>query len=742
VYTAGKTAQVDFGEHSTEECEFADHLGVVFVHGVGFQNPGETLLSWSDRLIRMLAARHAGHITTPADLVHRSEIDLDGGKLSSIELRIPGVEDQRPQHWLLTEAFWAASIQPPSVPEVLRWLGARGGAALAAVGPAKALRNSVYLTGIAIGTLVVYGGIRALTAIIPIESVRTSVIAPLDRLLTGWSGDIQVLLFDPGQSANVRTRVLQAITGVADAGFARVAMVAHSGGAVASYMTLTDDPLWSAAAEKEKAPAVVTLVTLGQGLNVAWRLCGVGDGASCDGAIGSARRLTGDLHRNNASLRWYDYYSEGDTVSETDLRPPECLAQVVPGELDRYPIENVPANPHGTYWDNDEEFLLPLVQRLEVAARTPVPDAPAPAFRGPDTTRRAFRLLRIGMFSLTSRILFATMAAAIVGGALLGGARLDDLGAAVADFVSDIPVLSLLAVPPEWVRDVTSDGWWWDALRAIGMIVVSVLFVLGAIFPLLRLGPRKLAWERLRSPLQRRLVRAVDVTAAVLAAVPFLAWLLLLVSTGGKADVAPWWAVTPALILVSLGLAWTWVRAHAEGSPRQVAAVRVESALRSGLGVMGLVAVVALLVVGTVVAVLGDADYGGAGLGALTLGAVVTWVLYRLLAGVANWRWQAWDEQEREQFRQTLEPGDPTFKDRPWGRRIDMACLAFASVAAVVLAGAIGAPLIGPGAAAWAGVIVGVLVVGVWLIGVAQDSANSRSGVKPAEMTPLPQSAA
>lgn len=41
---------------TTAECAKADHLGVVFVHGVGFQTRGETLLAWSDRLIRILAA--------------------------------------------------------------------------------------------------------------------------------------------------------------------------------------------------------------------------------------------------------------------------------------------------------------------------------------------------------------------------------------------------------------------------------------------------------------------------------------------------------------------------------------------------------------------------------------------------------------------------------------------------------------------------------------------------------------
>ena len=68
--------------------------------------------------------------------------------------------------------------------------------------------------------------------------------------------------------------------------------------------------------------------------------------------------------------------------------------------------------------------------------------------------------------------------------------------------------------------------------------------------------------------------------------------------------------------------------------------------------------------------------------------------------------------------------------------------MALALTAGVVLAAALGAPLAGTQDAIWAGVVVIALVVLVWLVGSAQDAANSRSGVKPAEMTPLPTSAA
>ena len=110
---SGATLEPQAQAHVSDECRTADHLAIVLVHGVGYQQQGETLLAWSGRLIRMLAARYSGDRPTPPDLVHQSTIDLDGGKLSLIEVRIPGRDGRPAQHWRVTEAFWAASIQPP-----------------------------------------------------------------------------------------------------------------------------------------------------------------------------------------------------------------------------------------------------------------------------------------------------------------------------------------------------------------------------------------------------------------------------------------------------------------------------------------------------------------------------------------------------------------------------------------------------------------------------------------------------
>jgi hypothetical protein len=734
----GRTLDAFIPSHIADDCATADHLGVVLVHGVGSQNPGETLLSWSARLIRMLASLPGLDDFTPPDLVFRSTIDLQGDRQSTIELRIPAEESRpRAQHWLLTEAYWAASIQPPSTPTMLAWLGARGAAGLLAQGfdPLKRLRNSVYLTGIVIGVLVLYAAIRVVTSIIPITAVRNAFVAPLDQLLTGWLGDMEVLIFDPPQSANVRTRVREAMQAVATAGFPTVAVVAHSGGAVASYMTLTDTVPWLPTGEGNEDPSVRCYVTLGQGLNAAWRLAGVGDGASCSEASGSGRRLTVNVRTNNQELRWFDYHSEGDTVSEASVSPPECLFDAGPKRADEQSIENKPSNPHGTYWDNDEEFLLPVVLRLIAAARTDMPgDEPAPAFPAPNPTWHAHRLLRIGMFSLTSRLLFSAMITAILGSALFGGGRMTDLGSGVVALASAIPGTEIVTGALDWLRDARGYvGLDWA--RTIGTFVVTLLLVLAAFYPIVKLGPTKLAWETAQGPRFTALVKVVDFVAGILPLVPLAAWALVLLPEPNSTNAPPGPVILSlAVVFISLIAAYTFFRRQDPEQPRLPGWTL--SNRWSGVLAAATVAITGVALVSAVVAIAADTTYGGTTLGVAAAGSLVVWLLFKLLSRVANWRWDAWDEQEREQFRQFTGGVPEVEVRRPFGRRIDLLAIVLVGAAAMILAVAIGGPIVPQNIALEGyGVVVGLVLV-IGLVGAGQDAANS--GVRPQAVSPLP----
>ena len=86
-------------------------VGVVFVHGIGSQRPGETLLDWSRPLIRVLTEWRIAHGLSP-DPVVSGDIDFSGATRPTIELDIPaspagatGDEPAAAQRWILDRSL-------------------------------------------------------------------------------------------------------------------------------------------------------------------------------------------------------------------------------------------------------------------------------------------------------------------------------------------------------------------------------------------------------------------------------------------------------------------------------------------------------------------------------------------------------------------------------------------------------------------------------------------------------------
>ena len=106
--------------------------------------------------------------------------------------------------------------------------------------------------------------------------------------------------------------------------------------------------------------------------------------------------------------------------------------------------------------------------------------------------------------------------------------------------------------PLGWLRDASrAEGLSWA--REVGTYLVTLILLLAAVYPLLRLAPRKLAWERERLRRLGPLVRTVDVGAAFLPLVPILAWALPL-GRGPDPTRAPDLPVIVGLIVVAIGL--------------------------------------------------------------------------------------------------------------------------------------------------------------------------------------------
>ena len=166
-----------------------------------------------------------------------------------------------------------------------------------------------------------YALIKLLSAL-PIPTVVQGVsTAQLDWFLADWFGDVRVLLGDRAQAANIRSRVETTIDALREYGCGRIVIVAHSGGTIVAYMTLSD---------LEPELHVDTLVTHGQALGLAWRL------GHFEGPLPEFKPVAGDedelLRRGDRLVRplpddlhWEDFWASHDPAPAGAARRPRAL---------------------------------------------------------------------------------------------------------------------------------------------------------------------------------------------------------------------------------------------------------------------------------------------------------------------------------------------------------------------------------------------------------------------------------
>jgi hypothetical protein len=380
-------------------------IGIVCVHGIGSQRPGETLLDWSRPIVKVLTdwiAAHRGQAeslgsirldpATIRDPVATSHVDFSGGQLPIVEIAVPTATGDDggswpAQTWVMTEAWWAARVQPPSLGSMTDWIrkdfgrvveGIRAGIgeehererlrAVTAEGPDEPawIRRLDEITVARIRPLLtLLWGLAYMLLLLPYALIRSLPIGPLkdaaglrqlDSFLVDWFGDMRILLRDPAQAANVRGRLADAIRALrSDYNCGRVIVIAHSGGALVSFTTLTDGAYLSD--PRFEGLKVDKLITHGQALALAWRLSNVA------GGVPVGDRLGGDMASSQPDLQWVDFWSTYDPAPGGRFRAPEGLAL----EVDSIAVRNRMSilDDHGGYWDNDEEFLVPLVRQIE-----------------------------------------------------------------------------------------------------------------------------------------------------------------------------------------------------------------------------------------------------------------------------------------------------------------------------------------------------------------------------------------
>ena len=261
-------------------------------------------------------------------------------------------------------------------------------------------RSTLLFGLLALVIVPIYSVLRVLGSL-PIPGLKDAVsTTQIDLFLTNWFGDVRILLADRAQAANLRTQMATAILKLRAYGVDSVVVVAHSGGTVLSYMLLADPFYDDLDIDK--------FITHGQALGMAWTLGHLEDevrpdyddglragdrlmrlahhprpdGTAVDAALGRLPRQP----RPGAGLHRVG-------LAEGHARPPP--GQPGPGDkpdqswtvFNRMSVRN----DHGGYWDNEEQFVIPLLRELD----TPGRHAPGVAvLPGPRRRSRAGRAPR------------------------------------------------------------------------------------------------------------------------------------------------------------------------------------------------------------------------------------------------------------------------------------------------------------------------------------------------------------
>ena len=670
-------------------------LGIVVVHGVGAQHRGATLLEWSAPMVRAISrwvdrARKDERLLQPdepPDQIEQAEVDFAGDNVSFIKISIPKVKgldgrDYDQQTWVMTEAWWAERVSPPSLSAVIDWCGRQGAVRrivertinhlTSGTGTKKPSPFVIALMKIGFGlfvsiatsvVLVVYAVVAALAAIIPIDAVRQAFERfQLNTFLTTWWGDVYLLLRDPVQAANIRDRLITSIQTLRIFGCDRIAVIAHSGGTIVSYTALRDP------AFQER---VDTLITHGEVIAMG-RFMDQQVGA--DGGIPSSVRLKAEpeqdlrLGIDGHPARWIDFWATHDPAPCGPLDP-EMLPNETECVLDQPAWPGTPGNDqrskqgvqiqnrksvlddHGGYWDNDEEFVYPLLMQLEVAGRDVgasrfhprPPDAPPPADRAPsDAEPRSWvgiRRQRVHALTLWGRLIFVAPFLAMVGDfALPGGGltnQLADIATTVLNWIPGVGAVASLfsgwSLPDPWQQPVQLVG-----LLALGAVVGAAL-----IHAALPIGwtaapwPTRSAWFWIFTGVDYLLS-----LAALLILVPALfafgGWIK------GNVGVPP----PAAGLVVALLLLGLVIVVFLLSDPGFRDGIRALLERFSGL-VATIFFVLSAVVIASLVftlATLPDARRW-------VLALVTALIAFRLIGTIGRWRWRVWDERERETFR-------------------------------------------------------------------------------------------
>jgi len=241
------------------------NLGVLFVHGIGQQRRGATLVQFGDPLCEFLS-RWSGSEFTLANCDLNPEAPVPAhGEVRNGDAR-----------WMLAECHWAEAFHEPSFSDLMKWafvgipwaLGAHFNTHM--ILGMLSWRNRQYWPAVRRYTRAVWSSVLSaalvagvaaffplLLLFVVVPVLRPAVVA-LQRLLSSVLGDSYLFVESPVQQAAIVSHFRRDLSWLM-ARTKRVAVVAHSQGAAVAYFGCRD---WKPALPVDP----IALVTFGSGL--------------------------------------------------------------------------------------------------------------------------------------------------------------------------------------------------------------------------------------------------------------------------------------------------------------------------------------------------------------------------------------------------------------------------------------------------------------------------------------------
>jgi hypothetical protein len=409
-------------------------------------------------------------------------------------------------------------------------------------------------------------------------------------------------------------------------------------------MTLAD--------EAQKDVEVDHLVTLGEGLNLAWRLTTGDDGVVDEETRLRYDRLYTDVFRTRPELTWNDFWASQDPAPVGVVTPPDAktMDNASLNRIRSHAVWNRLAfrEDHGTYWDNDEEFLIPLARLLD--------DNPVGARMFPDTAnvrmRSQRRRRRLTVLSILRQLVLVAPTAAIVSAFVYGSDYVTQAGLAVAHVWGMLPGQALISDPLNTIRRVAFDDQGRVANDAVKFLAEGGTWIVAAMIGLLTLvallppPERPVPWYDDDEPwwhpfnLFSLVLRAgpwILATPVVVAVVQ--AWVKF---SGGATPTAQ----DVGVVVLGVFVATALIAGGAGlmlGSPWKIG--WAPSWLRDGVEKSVTIVVMAVFTVLAVAPFAAILVYEAVGTTVLGVAAVIA--AFQIVGQIGIWRWNVWDGRER-----------------------------------------------------------------------------------------------